>query len=367
MSLDNAGGPTKLRRPSLHGILMQDISHGRERSRGWPRKRGSKVSAATKEQNDAFREAQQSAKYWDPRNIIEVSEWREGTPILPRDLQVMMMYNRLFVIVLPNGTKVYSMAARQDVSDSLDAISPEVGTILYRADEGWRVIPRAYDEGLALQSSAELMPEWKPLEIGHNLAWYYAPPTAASFPTRLSGLGAIPTMTDDPDVGLIIANGPTVGGDKQRFVLKDLPGAGLINWTVTTHMTPTLWQKNYNGAGLVAYQASTNRAIGIWQTVIGGATIHTQARDLAAFRAEITTGFVSGMCPWFARLQYIAATNHLLLSYSIDGKSFTLMSDAVVAGYFTGVPTKVGFGFINNNVDGKNIFNTVDMWQQSWA
>ena len=134
------GGATFKRRPAFKGIIQQDVLQGQERVRAWPRPRGKAKTATEKERQDAFREAQIAAKYWDPRNIVEISKWREGTPILIRDLQVAMMYNRMFRICLADGRKIYSMPARQDVSESLDAICPLPGAMLVRTVEGWRFI-----------------------------------------------------------------------------------------------------------------------------------------------------------------------------------------------------------------------------------
>jgi hypothetical protein len=147
------GGATYKRRPAYKGVIMQDVSQGRERVRVWPRKRGKATKAKTKELNDAFREAQIAAKYWDPRNIIEIDEWRKGTPILIRDIQVAMMYNRMFRFTASDGRMIYGMPARQDISDALDAVCPLPGAILVRTNEGWRYITPPSDGGLVLTSS----------------------------------------------------------------------------------------------------------------------------------------------------------------------------------------------------------------------
>jgi len=134
---------------------------GKERVRAWPKKRGAAFRAKVKQLNDDFRQAQIACKYWDPRNIVEVDKMRSGTPILIRDLQTMMMYNRFTTFVLPDGRKIYPMAARQDVSDSLDAICPLPGALLVRTADGWRFVEPPTDPEFVLATDSTLEPNWR--------------------------------------------------------------------------------------------------------------------------------------------------------------------------------------------------------------
>lgn len=125
------------RRPSLSGVLMQDVAHGVERSRAWPRKRGKKLDPVTKDQNDLFRQYQWATKYWDPKLYIQAMNAVKGTPLLPRDIMTMIMSGRLCSIRMVDGKVWYPMAALQDVSQSLDVITQTPGRSIRRGDELW--------------------------------------------------------------------------------------------------------------------------------------------------------------------------------------------------------------------------------------
>lgn len=125
------------RRPSLSGVLMQDVAHGVERSRAWPRKRGKKLDPVTKDQNDLFRQYQWATKYWDPKLYIQAMLAVKGTPLLPRDIMTMIMSGRLCAVMGVNGRNLYPMAALRDVSESLDVITQTPGQSIIRGDEVW--------------------------------------------------------------------------------------------------------------------------------------------------------------------------------------------------------------------------------------
>lgn len=145
---------------------MIDVVAGKDRVRAWPRPRGKPKTAKAKKLQDDFRLANEACKYWDPRNIIAIDELRKGTPVLIRDLQIMMMYNRFAHFALSDGRIIYSVQARQDVSDSLDSISPLPGSVLIRTPDGWRFIPPPTEPGTALIAQPDGLAAWEPLPPG---------------------------------------------------------------------------------------------------------------------------------------------------------------------------------------------------------
>lgn len=130
------------RRPSLKGILMQDVSNGAERTRAWPRKRGKNVPPAQKERMEWFRQAQWATKYIEPAVMVTFAQATKGTPLLPRDLATMMFAGRFTILMLEDGRKVFSLQQKQDVSFSLDAISQTPGMQLIRGDTYWDAVPQ---------------------------------------------------------------------------------------------------------------------------------------------------------------------------------------------------------------------------------
>lgn len=141
MSVLPPKGKLVTRRPSLKGVLMQDVSQGAERVRAWPKKRGKGVDAAQKERMEWFRQAQWAAKYCDPRMIQTFAEATKGTPLLPRDLMTMMLAGRWLEFTMPDGRVITSVQSKQDVSRSLDVLGSGVGYTLVRGEEYWEFQP----------------------------------------------------------------------------------------------------------------------------------------------------------------------------------------------------------------------------------
>lgn len=134
-------GPTVTRRPSLKGLLMQDVSNGVERQRRWPRDRGKTIPKETREQMEWFRQAQWATKYMDPKMLMTFVRATQDTPLLPRDIATMMFAGRLFNFTTAEGRKIYAMSNKTDVSESLDALSQTEGHTLIRGPEFWTSTP----------------------------------------------------------------------------------------------------------------------------------------------------------------------------------------------------------------------------------
>lgn len=117
---------------------MIDTVRGSARVRKWPAKRGKPKSAKQQAAVDWFRDANHAAKrQWAPIQIM-LHQVTAGTPFMPRDLAIMAMAGRLFRININERERYTSMAARQDVSEALDELGHQVGSILARTPEGWR-------------------------------------------------------------------------------------------------------------------------------------------------------------------------------------------------------------------------------------
>lgn len=129
------------RRPGSKGLIMGDMVRGVERVRAWPRKRGKSKTEQQKAQTEAFRQAQWAFKYQDAAVIDTITEMVAGTPLMPRDLFLMMVSGRAFAFQHEGEPIQYSMAAVQDVSESLDVISPNPGYMLLRGPQFWEGHP----------------------------------------------------------------------------------------------------------------------------------------------------------------------------------------------------------------------------------
>ncbi len=126
------------RSESLRGSFMVDTVRGELRVRKWPRKRGRPTSAKQLWWIDWFKQANKLAKYVDAATARRAIQLTLGTGMYPRDIILSAMRGRLYNWVDQNGKKWRSMAAIQDISDSLDVLAQEVGSVLVRALDRWR-------------------------------------------------------------------------------------------------------------------------------------------------------------------------------------------------------------------------------------
>jgi hypothetical protein len=137
MALDKPAGGGSNRRPSFHNVLYQCTWRGTEVARKWPKGRGKSIAAKTRDQMEFFRQVQWAFKFTDHRIIQQYAEAVAGTPLLPRDLYLSAMAGRMLAFYTPEGRLVVSVPANNDVSQTLDFLGSEVGSILLRTEEGW--------------------------------------------------------------------------------------------------------------------------------------------------------------------------------------------------------------------------------------
>lgn len=85
--------------------------------------------------------AQRATKYFAPRMYYFFMEQVKNSPLLPRDVMTMMLYNRLYAFDLTDGRTFWPMPALFDISDALDVISNIPGHQLVRGDKFWTSTP----------------------------------------------------------------------------------------------------------------------------------------------------------------------------------------------------------------------------------
>lgn len=127
----------------------------------WPKKRGRPKSPITREQNAEFKRTMEAIKYLP--GIIQTPhiEATQGLALLPRDTMTMMLYGTLFAVQFDDGRKIYPMAARETVSDSLDILSQVEGTILYRGPDFWMALPPGPSGAYLRMDPATDLPMWQ--------------------------------------------------------------------------------------------------------------------------------------------------------------------------------------------------------------
>ena len=132
------GIPRKQKLASYTGRVMIDTVRGVLRVRKWPKKRGTPTSERQLFWIDWFRQANELAKYADPMSQVRAIEEAKVRGMYPRDVLLKAMRGRLYTWADSDGWKWFSVAAIQDISDTLDVLHQTVGGVLVRALDRWR-------------------------------------------------------------------------------------------------------------------------------------------------------------------------------------------------------------------------------------
>ncbi len=117
---------------------MIDTLRGVLRVRKWPKKRGTPRSALQRWWIDWFRQANILAKYVDGASQARAIAMTKGSGLYPRDVLLKAMRGRLYHFVDQDGNKWFPMAGIQDISDTLDMLAQNIGSVLVRAVDRWR-------------------------------------------------------------------------------------------------------------------------------------------------------------------------------------------------------------------------------------
>ena len=157
--------PRSRRMPSLRNVVMIDTVRGVLRVRKWPKKRGTPRSALQRWWIDWFRQANILAKYVDGMSQARAIAITKGSGLYPRDVLLKAMRGRLYHFTDQDGNKWFPMAGIQDISDTLDMLAQNIGSVLVRAVDRWRAAgPPSPSVGDALTYQGPLNPPaWGPV------------------------------------------------------------------------------------------------------------------------------------------------------------------------------------------------------------
>ncbi len=106
----------------------------------WPGPRTGEPTPRQQVMRTWFKKAQLLIKSGAAQQLVVAELATRGTPWLPRDLITSAMAGRLFAITVPGDRTYYPMAARQDVSASLDILGENKGDVLVRQNELWTAL-----------------------------------------------------------------------------------------------------------------------------------------------------------------------------------------------------------------------------------
>jgi len=107
------------------------------------------------------------------------------TQLAPRDLLFIAYSGRLGYLIRKDGTKIYAMTSKYQVSSILDSIGQFPGMMLYRGDQTWENVPIGA-AGQVLTVSDDLLPTWAAGGGAGGGHWYQEP---ASLAPQVGGQG----------------------------------------------------------------------------------------------------------------------------------------------------------------------------------
>lgn len=152
-----------------------DTVNGQIRVRGWPRPRGASASPAQAANRAKFADAQRTSRFIAPQTYTAIVEATRDTPLLPRDIITMMLYNRVYIFDLPDGRQLVPKPAKNDVEQALDVLTQEPGMTIVKTETGWDAAP--YGQGA--QNGAAVA-EYRTLQNrgSYDLEWQTIPGSA---------------------------------------------------------------------------------------------------------------------------------------------------------------------------------------------
>ena len=336
MSADEAEGRWRKRRPSLTGVIMQDVSHGAERTRAWPRKRTAAEKAKTKEQNEWFKQVQWASKYLAPGIMKNIMEARAGTPFLPRDIFTMQMAGTMCSFVTPNGRRIHSMATYQAVSESLDAITQFENYLLIRGPEGWVGVPYA--------------PNASP--------WWWSPPSDDLW-VKQNGTGWDLNVVFDGVKGASVSGGPTVTGNRHAIATRPIPFKD-NSWKLMFHQTPLKASSPDGLVGLYLVDSISGRMETIGKRQSSSVAFQRWPGLVGASALDVTYTPAANVIADHYMVEYDGST----LTYSISADAFTwhqLHTESATA-YLSNKADRIGFGMQYNGAGGVRSYTNIDRW-----
>jgi len=193
---------------------------------------------------------------------------------------------------------------------------------------------------------------------GGGGAWWYQPPAASDF-TIASGDASNATLTDDPQVGLVVATATAGTAAAIRYGYKSLPASG--DWNVIVRLCTTANATVAIGGGIFAIESSTGK----YSSVIGfgdtGSAVQIRRGTVSGGHAADTK------LPWlpviFVRLSRVGT--NFVTAVSNDGKNFTVITAVPLTTAFTTAPDRIGLGLFLAHATNIPVLSCA-FWKQSW-
>lgn len=152
--------------PSFRKALYLAERRGTPYASKWPIGRGKSGNPVVRHNQEWFAQAQAAYKVTAPQIIATAIQATAGTPFLPRDLLTAAMAGRLFSITVEGEGTLYPVAARIDVSQSIDILGNKEGQLLIRTNDLWLQLPAGKIGQPLISQGVGKAPEWQDANIG---------------------------------------------------------------------------------------------------------------------------------------------------------------------------------------------------------
>lgn len=149
-----SGPPSPRKAPSLTGKVYVTTWRGQVILKKWPRKRTRPIPPAQALNAEFFRQAGKLVPRLSANQQMVAREAVKGTPLYYRDVLTMAMMGTLYALRFDDGRVLHSVATREGVSQTIDALGQDAQSVLVRSDSLW-VPVRATDVGQVLQSISQ--------------------------------------------------------------------------------------------------------------------------------------------------------------------------------------------------------------------
>lgn len=358
MTVINSGKEGGKRRPSFRGRAYFVIDKQNETARRWPKARGRKLKAKTKNQMEWFLQAQWATKYWAPALQVQVAQALQGTPLLPRDLMTMIMANRFCYITLEDGRRLYPMTAVQDVSESLDVIAQVPGQMLFRGQNWWLPIDVGTPGYVLTYTSDNQPPTWQPASSGGNT--YERPrllPRLADFSLLNAGSGGTAAIAADTTFGLRLDT-PAVS-TQIRFLSLTAGAPGVAHQVImrAQPIWPVTGTDRYNNCCIL--RNTSNAKIIIWGQYNDGFLIQ-RWNSYSSFNSNLYgpawTYYLPGV-PW---MRVSNDLTNLTFAFSPDGDAWQDFATEALATFIVSVD-QIGMGNMSNGQAAYDLFQSFEV------
>jgi len=237
---------------ALRGSFYTREVNGRLYVARWPRTQKTARTSREADNRRLLALAASITKYMSAQEQQFARELAAATKLSARDLLMISLFNRLGVVVLRDGRKIYTMASIQDVSAILDALGQTPGDVLYRGETWWGSLPIGEAHQVLTVTDDGLLAWTDNLAPTTGLEAFQMPHLTPTLTTGLFGTGAFAGRSTWLPAGTV-CNGVRVG-------VKTLNGAHTIRAGLYAADPTNL---DMGGGALVAESASTALALGI--------------------------------------------------------------------------------------------------------